>query len=84
MNKSNRFSDYGMHDEWRLGQEATNLKRVSDLDTQCWFDITIMKFNVHIYERGGKLLVTKQFLTADSTTICIWMRKVLNDYQSWK
>lgn len=84
MNKPNRFSDYDMHDEWRLGQESTNLKRVADLDTQCWFDIRTMKFNVYIHERGGRLLVTKQFLTADATTICIWLRKVLNDYISWK
>ena len=76
--------NHEMHDSWRLGQEMTNLKRVADLDVTTWFDIYTMTFNVHVFERGGKVLVTKKFLSADSTTICIWMRKILNDYQSWK
>ncbi|WMX18718.1 dGTPase inhibitor [Yersinia phage vB_YpEc11] len=73
-----------MHDSWRLGQESTYLKRIADLDVYTEFDIRTMKFVTSIYERGGRFLVQKEFLTSDALTICIWMRKVLNDYLTWK
>ena len=73
-----------MHDSWRIGQEISNLKRIADIDSYAVFDIRTMKFIIYVHEHGDKLLCRKEFLTSDATTICIWMRKVLNDYQSWK
>ncbi|SOO46338.1 hypothetical protein [Yersinia phage fPS-19] len=73
-----------MHDAWRLGQESTYLKRIADLGVYTVFDIRIMRFITSIYEHDGRFLVQKEFLTSDALTICIWMRKVLNDYLTWK
>ena len=74
-------------DAWRISLEAEHLKRITNLDASYFFDVANMRFIVEVFEvnKGRKqLFVRKEFLTNNATTICIWLRKVLNDYQTWK